>query len=128
MNKPRIEDIIRAFNAKQRKRNKLLYEYYKESYFTGEYNAVYVAHLITQELGIEMTPNMVYKIRSRYTRPAKGPAALHTPQVAAKISLSSLQTETKMQGETREQTKKYVLKNKNEYPESDPYNGQMDDL
>lgn len=129
MIKPRKDDLIYAFKAKQRKRNHLLYAYYKDSYFTDEYNAVYAASLIYQELGIEITPNMVYKIRSRNKSSRKGSTSLPAVSEAGKMPLSSQRAESRIQEALIEHApKSYVLKNEEEYPAGDPYKGQLDDL
>jgi hypothetical protein len=129
MIKPRKEDLIEAFQCKQRKRNRLLYEYYKETYFTGEFSAVYVAKRISEELGIQMSANMVYKIHGLIKKETKKPHRTYSTSFSEsenKLPIQSASEKDKALGGKIQ--KEYVLKNSDEYPKEDPIGGQLDDI
>src|SRR5687768_2671663 len=59
------EDIRNAFLTDQRKRNKMLYDFYKEAYFTKGYTANLIASKISDDLGIGISVHIIYKIYAR---------------------------------------------------------------
>ena len=65
------EDIKNAFLTGQRRRNKLLYEYYKEEYFSNGYTARMIAAKISEDLGVPISANMIFKIYSRIIKQKK---------------------------------------------------------
>jgi len=60
------KDIQDAYLNKNRKRNQLLYEFYKEEYFLKKYTADFIAAKLTEELGIPFNANMIHLGRVDY--------------------------------------------------------------
>lgn len=62
------EDIIKAFKNNKGKRNRLLYEFYKETYFSKDLPAQFIAEKLSDDLGIRITPGMIYLINHRIAK------------------------------------------------------------
>ena len=77
------EMIREAFLKDKNMRNQLLYDFYKETYFTDNpYTAELVAAMISQDLGITITRQVIYKIHHRLIKKtaASNQISAKTPQ------------------------------------------------
>ena len=93
MSKVTKQDIIDAFQQNKRKRSLLLYEYYYQDYFSGNYTASYIAEKITADLGLPITANMIRIAKHRVGKTAHSshPHQQLTQQITEQV-LQSLQT------------------------------------
>lgn len=86
------EEIKHAFSEKRRKRNALLYDYYKDKLFNKKYSSKTVAERINKDIGIKLTENMVNLIYHRYAKKQSGEPEPSNPvssqQVAQKKYLN----------------------------------------
>lgn len=88
------ERIIQAFTRRQRKRNNLLYEYYKQEVFDKGYSALVIADMITQDLGFPITPHMIYNINKRIINPGNKNKAAYQQSIKPLLADPSLPPNT----------------------------------
>ncbi len=122
------EDIKNAFLTGQRKRNKLLYEYYKEEYFSNGYTARMIAAKISEDLGVPISTNMIFKIFSRIIKQKKllpdisyQPTQMISQEIEVDISDREMSLQEKIQ-------KEFIFKNADEEPKKNPFEDAFMDL
>lgn len=123
------EDIRKAFLTDQRKRNKLLYDFYKEEYFSSGYTARLIAAKISEDLGIEISVHIIFKIYARIikkatkatdpaTQPVKNPKAVKTGTVETGTKNPSIQ---KVQN-------RFIFRNAEDEPKKEPFEDAFKDI
>ena len=124
------QDIIKAFQQNKMKRNNLLFEYYKDTLFFKGLTAEFIADKISQDLGLEISPSIIYKINHRIIKngvqsPDKQTASPldPAPSAAQKQNLQG-----KKSAEPLPSSSSFKFKNADEYPQKDPLEGAFKDL
>lgn len=130
MNTISKQDLIDAFQNDKRKRNNLLFEYYKDTLFNKGLSAEFIADKISQDLGIKISRSIIYKINHRIIKNiGQSPA---WPAVGAQGSQQSGELKQNQQGkkgaEPGQSSKVWESRNADEYPQLDPFGGAFDDL
>jgi hypothetical protein len=121
MNVVTKEDIIHAFKTNQRKRNNLLYHFYKDKYFSQGFTAKFIAGKLTQELGVPITENMVFLIFHRIVKKDTAPASGKTP---LPVHLANNTEPPRLEipiSPTETQQQNFLFKNADEYPKKNPF-------
>ncbi len=59
------EDVLHAYQSKARNRSYLLYQYYREDYFSQKFTHKFIAAKISKDLGYPITQAMVALLYSR---------------------------------------------------------------
>jgi hypothetical protein len=121
MNVVTKEDIIQAFKTNQRKRNKLLYHFYKDKYFSKGFTAKFIASKLTQELEVPITENMVFLIFHRIIKKDTAPASVKIPSTVHFSNNSELTALEVPTSSTESQQQNFLFKNADEYPKKNPF-------
>ncbi|MDO1451303.1 hypothetical protein Q0590_33825 [Rhodocytophaga aerolata] len=98
------EDVQKAFLNKSKKRNNLLYEYYREEYFTGAYTAKFIAEKISEDLGLPISEMMIFLIKTRIINKQK--AALPSQVVTPPPAVDTFSSQQVIKEEKTEDTEK----------------------
>ncbi|QHT65380.1 hypothetical protein GXP67_01150 [Rhodocytophaga rosea] len=120
------EDIIHAFQTNQRKRNLLLYTYYKDTYFSQGFTAKFIAAKLSQELGLSISENMIFLIIHRIAK--KDKLSLPTQATSSSITPSYLQQQGKEESTAGHPSEEFQFKNADEYPKSNPFAQVLRDI
>jgi hypothetical protein len=121
MNVVTKEDIIHAFKTNQRKRNNLLYHFYKDKYFSQGFTAKFIAGKLTQELGVPITENMVFLIFNRIVKKDTAPASGKTPLTVPLTNNSAPAPQEVPTSSAESQQQNFLFKNADEYPKKNPF-------
>ncbi|MDO1444655.1 hypothetical protein Q0590_00255 [Rhodocytophaga aerolata] len=115
------EDIIHAFQTNQRKRNLLLYTFYKDTYFSQGFTAKFIAAKLSKELGLPISENMVFLIFHRIAKKNKELKTAAAPINSSPINkfISHLQGKEKFKANHSSEV--FEFKNADEYPKSNPF-------
>ena len=124
------QDVYIAFQQRRRKRNRLLYEHYREL-FALDVTADYLAQKISLDLDFPISPGIIYKIRHRILKqenqppPTRSLASIGYSKDAVGAEHSTV-PEGKKRGEER--AEKYGFKNADEYTGQDALDKAFEDL
>jgi hypothetical protein len=121
MNVVTKEDIIQAFKTNQRKRNKLLYHFYKDKYFTQGFTAKFIANKLTQELGFPITENMVFLLFHRIVKKDTALTSGKTPSPKHLVNNLDHTAPEVPTSSAENQEQNFVFKNADEYPKKNPF-------
>lgn len=122
------EDIIYAFQTNQRKRNLLLYTFYKDTYFSQGFTAKFIAAKLSQELGLPISENMVFLIFHRIAKKDKELKTASTPTNFSPINTSVSHPERKEDSITAPPLEEFQFRNADEYPKSNPFAQVLKDI
>jgi hypothetical protein len=114
------EDLQRAYSSSQRKKSRLLYEFYKEEYFNQGYTAHFIAEKISQDLGVKITTMMIYLIFSRIINKEKK-ARLKTPIQPQPLSGMPKGKEISQPPKVQKEEREWVFKNTDDEPRKNPF-------
>ena len=122
------EDIIHAFQTNQRKRNLLLYTFYKDRFFSQGFTAKFIATKLSQELGLSISENMVFLIFHRIAKKDKELRTASTPTNFSPINTSVSHPEGKEVFKANYPSEEFQFKNADEYPKSNPFAQILKDI
>jgi len=122
------KDIIHAFETNQRKRNLLLYTFYKDAYFSHGFTAKFIATKLSQELGIPISENMVFLIFHRIAKKDKEPKTTMAPTNSSPINKSVTPPQGKEDSMAAHSSEEFEFRNADEYPKSNPFEQVLKDI
>lgn len=122
------EDIKNAFLTGQRKRNKMLYEYYKEEYFSRGYTARMIAAKLSEDLGVPISDNMIFKIYSRIIKQKKLIPDISNQPTQTISQESEVETSGREMIFPEKIQKEFVFKNSDDEPKKNPFEDAFIDL
>ncbi len=122
------EDIIHAFQTNQRKRNLLLYTFYKDTYFSQGFTAKFIATKLSQELGLPISENMVFLIFHRIAKKNKESKTVSDLTHSSPINTSLSHPQGKEDSMTAHPSEEFQFRNADEYPKSNPFAQVLKDV
>ena len=122
------EDIVHAFQTNQRKRNLLLYTFYKDKYFSQGFTAKFIATKLSQELGLPISENMVFLIFHRIAKKNKESNTASTLANSSLINTSVSHPEGKEEFKANYPSEEFQFRNADEYPKSNPFAQILKDI
>jgi hypothetical protein len=122
------EDIIHAFQTNQRKRNLLLYTFYKDTYFSQSFTAKFIATKLSQELELPISENMVFLIFHRIAKKNKESKTDSAPTTLSAINKSLSHPQGKEAFKANYPVEEFEFRNADEYPKSNPFAQVLKDI
>ena len=123
MNTITKEDVRNAFINKNRKRNVLLYEFYKQDLFSKKLSAKFISEKISSDLGINISEQIIYKINGRIIKNLPAHQAQAPPPAANQTPAPSPDQKQNLQGKKgaeQQPSKDWEFKNADESPKKNP--------
>ncbi|MDJ1470249.1 hypothetical protein [Xanthocytophaga flava] len=112
--------VKKAFEGNKMRRRNLLYEYYKEEYFTGDYTCEFIAEQISKDLDFKISKEIINQIRFKFSKASSKKITASSNNLSKESSQNIVLPKGGKNGK-KDEEEEYNFMNADELPKKSPF-------